>query len=210
MEKRRFFLLFALALSIPIVAGCAVVPMATATPSIGKSAGSTIVRSTLPQTSMSTENPTPVPSSESTPEPTPEPTPAPTQSSDQLEGEFIVVNLYTVTTIYYHRAVRTDGGEIFLLDGSDAVPYAITFNVNTGLRDKITFYLKGRSFLLKLSVNEYAYGTALEETYLDAVGKTVWLGRSGIRIRLTGHATTRVAPGLQGLTIFSVSACEIL
>jgi hypothetical protein len=135
-------------------------------------------------------------------------TAAPTTSSEILEGEFIVINVYLVSSIAYHRAILVDGSDIFLLSCS-GTPYAILYDINTGLKNIIKLYVKDETFSLKLDNHEYAWKTSLEEKYLPTAARTVYIGRTGINIHITGNKTTAITPTLQGIVVFAVSTCDI-
>jgi hypothetical protein len=81
------------------------------------------------------------------------------------------------------------------------------YDVDTGLKNIIKFYVKDETFSLILDNHEYAWKTSLEEKYLSTADRTVYIGRSGNNISVTGNKTTAITPTLQGVVVFEVSEC---
>ncbi|MFO7612869.1 MAG: hypothetical protein R6W99_10415 [Clostridia bacterium] len=132
-----------------------------------------------------------------------------TSSSETLEGEFIVINVYLVSSISYHNAILVNGSEIFLLS-SFGTSYSTYYDINTGLKSIIEFYVKDETFSLRLDNREYAWKTSLEEKYLPDAKRNVYIGRTGINISVTGNKTTVTVPNLQGIIVFTVSTCDTI
>jgi hypothetical protein len=101
------------------------------------------------------------------------------------------------------------GGDLYLLSCS-GTPYATFYNVDTGLKSIIKFYVKDETFSLILDNHEYAWKTALEEKYLSSASRTVYIGRTGINISVSGSRTTVITPTLQGIVVFAVSTCDVI
>lgn len=68
--------------------------------------------------------------------------------------------------------------------------------------------MKDEEFSLKLDTREYAWGTSLENVYLASANRTVYIGHTGINIRVIGKVATASNLYLNGLVIFSVTNCD--
>jgi cytoskeletal protein RodZ len=168
---------------------------------------STATKATTVPTTKTTTHATTTPTSATTT--TKGTTAAPTTSSDILAGEFVAINVYLGSSIAYHRAVMVSGGDLYLLSCSET-PYKISFDPNTGLKSIIIFCVKDETFSLTLDNHEYAWKTALEEKYLTTASRTVYIGRTGINISVSGNRTKVVTPTLQGIVVFNVATCDII
>lgn len=134
---------------------------------------------------------------------------APSQSNS-LEGEFVAINVYNVTSIDHYRAIMKDNGDLVLLTSFET-PYQKAYSLDTGLLSIINFYIKENKIKLDLDTNGYAVGAGgLQEIYLDDAQRNIYVGHSGIRISLTGEMITVTQATLQGLEVFSVTGCEII
>jgi hypothetical protein len=165
-----------------------------------------LASSTTPSPAGPTQSLSPGASPESTP--TPSSTGEPSVGS--LEGEFVAINVYRTTSIDYYPGLRTGDGAYIVLDSSDSVPYERLMSTDSGMLSEIRFHLAGQSLSVACSVKEYAMGVELVEVYLPDAKTTVYMGRSGVRIRVSGKSISVKISGLQGLPVYSVTQCERL
>jgi len=178
-------------------------PSSTKAPTNTPSATSEVPVATAPPTPTITTAP-PTPTITTAP-PTPTITIAP-PTPTILEGEFIVVNEYNVTSISYYRAILVNGDEIILLTCPGKV-YDMFYDLDTGLKTIMKFYVTNWSCSTKLDSRQYASLTSLQEVYLPDANKNVYIGRTGYNISVKGMMTGAFYPSLKGLPVFEISEC---